>query len=357
MTEVLDSKQRTEISVSAVGDNTKQIDGLQQGDEELVLASVIRQLYALTSGSTISLINHSENLTYRIDDPSGQKTALRVHRVGYQSRENILSEISWMNDLQQEANIQTPQASPGTDGELIQTVRMPGMVDRRCVRFQWIDGQTPEETGQYDQLSEPFVQLGEITARLHQHARHWQRPDHFDRQCWDEEGTIGKNPIWGRFVDGPGLNSGDRRLLNRCADLVRERLRHFGRSEDRFGLIHADMRLANLMFHHGNIRVIDFDDCGSGWFLYDLGTAFSFIEDRPEVPELVHAWVRGYREVLPLSAEEEEEIPTFIMLRRLTLLGWSASRGQTGGLAQELGEPFSKGTCMIASEYLDKFST
>ena len=332
-------------------------DSLEQDDKQSVLASVIRELYALSSGSTVSLINHSENLTYRIDATLGPKTALRVHRVGYQSRENILAEICWMNALQQDATIQTPQAIPGTDGELIQTVRIPGVEDRRCVRFQWIDGQTSKETDQFDQLVEPFLQLGEITARLHSHARHWQRPDHFVRQCWDAEGTIGTSPIWGRFVDGPGLGASDKRLLNRCADVVRERLHHFGRGEDRFGLIHADMRLANLMFHQRNIRVIDFDDCGFGWFLYDLGTALSFMEDRPEVPELVNAWVRGYRGVLPLSADEEEEIPTFIMLRRLTLLGWSASRGQTGGLAQELGEPFSRVTCTLASQYLDRFST
>ena len=334
-----------------------QVDSLETGGEQSVLADVIRELYGLPSGSTVSLINHSENLTYRIDEPSGQKTALRVHRIGYQSRDNILAEISWMKALQQDAGIQTPQAMPATDGQLIQTLRMPAMEDRRCVRFQWIDGQTPEETDQFDKLIEPFVQLGEVTARLHQHARHWQRPDHFVRQCWDEEGTIGENPIWGRFVDGPGLSDGDRRLLNRCANTVRDELRRFRRGEDRFGLIHADMRLANLMFHQGNIRVIDFDDCGFGFFLYDLSTALSFIEDAPEVPDLVNAWVRGYRGVLPLSAAEEKAIPTFIMLRRLTLLGWSASRGQTGGLAQELGEPFSKVTCALASQYLDRFSS
>jgi Ser/Thr protein kinase RdoA (MazF antagonist) len=262
-----------------------------------------------------------------------------------------------MKALQQDVNIQTPQALPGRDGELIQVVRIPGAEDRHCVRFQWIDGQMPEETDQLDRLLGPFQQLGEITARLHQHAKHWQRPGQFVRQCWDEEATLGTRPIWGRFVDGPGLDAGEIRLLNRCADEVRERLLRFGRAHDRFGLIHADMRLANLLVHQGTIRVIDFDDCGFGWFLYDLGAALSFIEDRPEVPELVNAWVRGYRGVLPLSADEEQEIPTFIMLRRLTLLGWSASRGKTGGLAQELGEPFSKVTCTLASEYLDRFST
>jgi Ser/Thr protein kinase RdoA (MazF antagonist) len=40
---------------------------------------------------------------------------------------------------------------------------------------------------------------------------------------------------------------------------------------------------------------------------------------RADVDELVAAWVRGYRQVEPLSREDEAEIATFLMLRRLML--------------------------------------
>ena len=146
----------------------------------------------------------------------------------------------------------------------------------------------------------------------------------------------------------------DKKLLKQCGNLIQERLDRFGKSPDRFGLVHADLRLANLLIHQGNVRVIDFDDCGFGWFLYDIGAALSFMEEREDVSELVEAWVQGYLEVRPLLEEEITEIPTFIMLRRLTLLGWAASRGQTGGLASELGIPFSKGTCQLARKYIEK---
>ena len=332
-------------------------DRLEQAEHQSALADAVRQLYELPGDTAVSLINHSENLTYRLDEPSGPKSVLRVHRLGYQSHSNILSEIMWMDALRRDADIETPHAMAGPDGQLVQEIQVLGARKRWCVRFQWIEGETPEETDQFEELIEPFGQLGEVTARLHQHARKWTPPDNFVRQRWDDQGTIGKNPIWGRFIEGPALSSGDKQLLNDCADAVRMRLRRFGQAPDRFGLIHADMRLANLMFHEGNIQVIDFDDCGSGWFLYDLGTALSFMEDRPDVPELVAAWVRGYRKVLALSEEEEDVIPTFIVLRRLTLLGWAASRGKTGGLAQELGEPFSRGTCMLAKQYLQEVAS
>src|SRR5262249_34337093 len=82
----------------------------------------------------------------------------------------------------------------------------------------------------------------------------------------------------------------------------------YGRGDDRFGLIHADVRLANLLVDGDDIQVIDFDDCGFGWFMFDLATAVSFMEHDPRVPELCDAWVRGYRRVLPLPAADEAEI-------------------------------------------------
>ena len=329
---------------------------IEQWESQIqVLAENARSFFGLSEDDKVSLINHSENMTYRIDRGSGEKLILRVHRDGYQSYETIMSEIAWMNALQTEARILTPQALPGTDGKLIQRVPAPTIGSLNCVLINWIDGEMPQETGELSDLLEPFTQLGDITARLHRQAIVWKRPKFFMRQSWDFEGTIGERPIWGRYMEGQGLTDADKRLLKKCGDLIKSRLERFGNSPDRFGLIHADLRLANLLIHRGNIRVIDFDDCGLGWFLYDIGAALSFMEDREDVPELVEAWVKGYLGVRPLSEEEIAEIPTFIMLRRLTLLGWAASRGESGGLASELGVPFSKGTCQLAQAYIEKF--
>ncbi len=320
-----------------------------------IVAENSRPFFGLSDDDRFTLINHSENMTYRIDRSDGEKRILRVHRDGYQSIENIESEIAWMKALQEDVGILTPQALPGINGKLIQRVSAPEIGARNCVLTDWIDGEMPEETGELSDLLEPFTQLGEINARLHQHVLEWKRPDFFKRQRWDFDGTIGERPIWGRYLEGRGLTDVDKRLLKKCANLIKSRLEQFGNSPDRFGLIHADLRLANLLIHQGNIRVIDFDDCGLGWFLYDIGAALSFMEEREDIPELIEAWVKGYLGVRPLSEEEIAEIPTFIMLRRLTLLGWAASRGQTGGLASELGVPFSKGTCQLARTYIEKF--
>jgi Ser/Thr protein kinase RdoA (MazF antagonist) len=140
------------------------------------------------------------------------------------------------------------------------------------------------------------------------------------------------------------------------ADLIEQRLNRFGQGPDRFGLIHADLRLANLLVTDDDTRVIDFDDAGLGWFLYDLATAVSFIEERPDLDRLLQAWVQGYRIEAPLSAEEEGEIPTFLMLRRLASVAWIGSHPETD-LARELGEPFIEGSVRLARKYIERFKT
>ena len=60
--------------------------------------------------------------------------------------------------------------------------------------------------------------------------------------------------------------------------------------------------------------MIDFDDCGFSWFIYDFAAAVSFLETEPYIPALQEAWVRGYRSVAELSDEHVAMIPTFIHL-------------------------------------------
>jgi Ser/Thr protein kinase RdoA (MazF antagonist) len=162
---------------------------------------------------------------------------------------------------------------------------------------------------------------------------------------------VGDTPRWGRWQDGVGVGKDELATLGRAADLMAERLGRYGRGPDRFGLIHADVRLANLLVSGDDIQVIDFDDSGFGWFLFDLATAVSFIEHDPRVPAWCDAWLRGYRRILPLPAADEAEVPTFVLLRRLQLVAWVGSH-RFADAALELGADFTRGCCEIAERYL-----
>jgi len=315
------------------------------------LAERVVKRYALPGTATVKLINLSENATYRVDDPAtGAKWALRVHREGYHSRTGIASELEWLIALKESGAAITPTPIPGIDGELIHTVADDGLPrPRNVVLFAWEEGQEPAATD-----AAGFEILGETAAHMHAHVRNWQRPPWFERHSWNFETSLGSRPHWGRWQDGMGVTPESLATMGDAVRLIERRLGRFGKTPDRFNLIHGDMRLANLLMDGGTIKVIDFDDCGFSWFLYDCATTVSFFEDSPDVPALIDAWVRGYRRVGPLSAEEEAEIDTFVMLRRLLLVAWIGSHSETE-LAQSMGVAYTQATLPLCERYLSRF--
>jgi Ser/Thr protein kinase RdoA (MazF antagonist) len=58
--------------------------------------------------------------------------------------------------------------------------------------------------------------------------------------------------------------------------------------------------------------------------------------------------------VSAIGKAEEEEIPTFLMLRRLLLVAWVGSHSETE-LAQSLGVSYTRQTDALCSAYLRRF--
>jgi Ser/Thr protein kinase RdoA (MazF antagonist) len=99
------------------------------------------------------------------------------------------------------------------------------------------------------------------------------------------------------------------------------------------------------------LRIIDFDDCGFSWFIYDFATAVSFIEHEAMLPDLLQAWIIGYARIAPLSAVERQEIPTFVVLRRILLTAWLASHSEVP-FARQFGAAYTDGTVRLSQQLL-----
>jgi Ser/Thr protein kinase RdoA (MazF antagonist) len=320
--------------------------------EAMVAAGLPR--WGLSPRTAITLLNVSENATYRLDDPDdGRRMILRVHRVGYHTEDEIRSELAWVQALRGSEVIETPAIIPATSGNLVEVLPSPGGRDPRfAVGFSFVEGREPDQSSD---LVGWFRKLGGVTALMHRHAIGWRRPPGFARKIWNFETMLGDRPYWGPWRAGLGLDTAGRDLLGRCADLIRRRLARFGEGADRFGLIHADLRLANLLVDGDRLSIIDFDDCGLSWYAYDFASAVSFFEHDPIVPALMDAWVAGYRETAPLDPAVEAELPVFVMLRRILLVAWIASHAETP-TAQKMGVPYTEQSLVMAEDLLSRFS-
>jgi Ser/Thr protein kinase RdoA (MazF antagonist) len=314
-----------------------------RGDDRVAEAALGR--YGLSAQREWQLINLSENATYRVDDPAtGRSGILRVHRADYHDRAAIESELDWMAALGTDTDISTPSVLPTRDDDRVVTVDVDG-VARHAVLFTVVPGAEPDEA------AETFAELGAITARLHRHSRTWRRPDGFARFTWDWSNSLGERARWGRWQDGIGVGDAERAVLAPAAELVRARLAEYGTSPDRFGLIHADLRAANLLVDGDRLNVIDFDDCGLSWFLYDFAAAVSFVEHDPRLPEWQAAWLRGYRTVEPIDPVDEQMLATFVMMRRLMLVSWMGSHSYSRE-CQEIGPGYTADSLTLARRYV-----
>ena len=319
-------------------------------DEVDRLAQAALAHYAVSPNCTLQLINLSENWTYRVEDPdSGTTYALRVHRTGYHTPAEIASELLWIDALQQDDVVGTVTPLAARSGERVIQMATDALPERSVVLFAWEEGAPPDPDAD---LIPVYRTLGAISAGMHEHARRWQRPDAFTRFSWDFDTALGPQGHWGPWQDAVGLDDEKRNLFQRTVDVVDRRLQTYGKGPERYGLIHADMRPANVLVLGDDVRAIDFDDCGAGWFMYDFATTISFIEEHPMVPEWRASWLEGYRSAGTLSAEDEAELDTFVMLRRLMLLCWVGSHFAHAVEAQELGADFTLATCPLAETYL-----
>ena len=328
-------------------------------DRDMPLNTLLKHLEALVRDGlalwdiprdvTPRLINVSENTTWLIENTKGFRAVLRVHREGYHSKRAIACELDWIRALRGADIVPTADMFTGRNGDVIQQAGTPGLqLPRYLVLFEHLPGAAPDQASD---MTVGFRTVGAMAARCHTHVMGWSKPKPFERLVWDEEAVFGPAPIWGNWRDAPGVDVPARKVLEDVERMIRKRLAAYGKAPDRFNLIHADMRLANLLQDAEGTRLIDFDDCGTGWFMYDFAAAISFIEDDPAVPALRSAWLEGYRSVRPLDPHDEAEIDTFIMLRRMALLAWIGSHIEAPE-PRALAPHFARNTVRLGRDWL-----
>ncbi|MDQ1128346.1 phosphotransferase enzyme family protein [Microbacterium sp. SORGH_AS_0888] len=316
-------------------------------DEYTRFARAALDRYGFGAHAQLTLLSLSENGTFLARDQDGA-AILRVHRPGYHDRRAIESELTWMERVREDCGIATPHLVPAADGSRVVTVVLDDQV-RHVDAVTVVAGRTGEEAVG----GVPLAELGRISAHLHRHAESWRPPEGFTRFRWDFAHCLGDAPRWGRWQDAPGIRGRDHGILATAVDTLRAALEEYGTSPARFGLVHADLRMSNVMVGtSGEITVIDFDDCGYGWLLSDLSSIVSWREhEHDEAHAAITQWLRGYLPHRELTDEDLAMIPAFVMMRRLMLTAWLGTHPDSPP-ARRLGGSYARGTVDLADRYL-----
>jgi Ser/Thr protein kinase RdoA (MazF antagonist) len=298
----------------------------------------------------LRFVAHGENTTFRVDAMTvdgRDRFLLRVHRPArhgqrLDSAAAVGSELDWLTALRADTALSVPEPLRTTDGRLTTTAAFKDVPEPRvCSMLRWMDGRVHAAVPRPVHLR----RLGSVMARLHNHAAQWRLPSGFARIRWDWETFFGDTMVYGGInaADVWDLIPGDLRWrFDRVASRMQRVMTQLGDGADQVGLIHADLHLENALFWRDDVRVIDFDDCGFGYWLYDIAVSLWELRQRDDYEQFRTALIDGYIQHRPLPPGGLAHLDDFVATREVAFGLWFAATAEVNpafraDLSQVLG--------------------
>jgi Ser/Thr protein kinase RdoA (MazF antagonist) len=287
--------------------------------------------YGFDEGSTLELVKYRENYVFRLTEPAGASFAVRLHRAGYHNDAEIRTELAYLRALG-DRGLSVPLIVPALNGELVCLVEAEDGEAFYLDVQKWLEASHPlgdvAEAIDGTCALEPdaFRRLGVLVAELHRHTATIGRTPGFERSAWGAEGLAGDTPLWGTPLALKELSYDQAALLTRAMTKLKGELEVLGTTADRYGVIHADLTPENVLVQDGRLIMIDFDDFGEGWHLFDLATAVFFFVPHPRYEDHRRALLEGYRSVRPVDDSFFDAWDAMLLARGTTYLGWAADR-------------------------------
>ncbi len=282
-------------------------------------------------GARVSLAQHSENTIFRVETgeaeaPPGPyppgRYALRVHSRDYQTRESIESEMQWLAALHADGlPVPAPVArGDGTWSTVVAAADARG--PRVCTLVRWVMGRAMHRPPPVSR----YRHIGVMLSRLHEHASRWAPPPGFQRPRWDWDGFFGATiPFAGTVAEEcwPLVPQPHRGRWRSLAEEFRQVAADLGEGPAVFGLIHADAHYGNLVYGDGEMRPLDFDDCGWGHYLYDYAVGLGSPQRRgPHWPQVQEAFWSGYAEHRSVPEDTLGALDHFFAARAISVVLW-----------------------------------
>ncbi len=311
------------------------------------LAKKALGIYGLKD-ARLHFLRYGENAIYRLDvagsgtpgDKAGayipNRFVLRVHAM--LDAEKIAGELAWLAALSQDAGLPVPAPLLTPDGQRLATIATPGIPGGKVVSvMRWLDGRSPGKGLRPCHLAA----LGRVVARMHTFAAGWQPPAGFDRFHWDWETQLGGS-LFGCPLDDlvASMPVRFREPFLQVSREARRAMDALGKGPQAYGMIHADLYPENVLFKAGQAYPIDFEDCGFGYYLWDIAVAlckWAWTEDWVPMRD---AFRQGYAQIRPLPEAQWQQLDLFVATQFATMALWASAFLQHDPMRRAEYEPW-----------------
>jgi Ser/Thr protein kinase RdoA (MazF antagonist) len=293
----------------------------------VLLASVLAewgqralQQYALDK-PTLCFLGHSDNITFRAEEPARALYLLRLHRpaLNYwsgirQLPEVIASELAWMEALALQGGFAVQQPVRTRASELVASLAVENEERIPVTLLTWLVGQhfstaSPAAAGQVERL-------GELVANMHEFASRWAPPAGFIRPKYDLDHF---RRVLARLLRGVDLGVFSEEVywsLRAVSQAILNEIEILPDGPEHWGMIHGDLHVGNFLVADSEpvIIPIDFSFCGFGHYLFDISVCLA----GGLKASLAPAFLSGYRRVRSLPDDDLRAVEAYALTGRLS---------------------------------------
>ncbi|MCA9883205.1 MAG: phosphotransferase [Anaerolineae bacterium] len=274
--------------------------------------------------ATVSWMAHTHNAVFSVQN-GPQSAVLTLYKQAV-DLSRLQSETVWLDAIAEETDL--------TVGRIIKLLKIHDEQNNKIIvgaLRDYVEG-APKDAR--DLTPHNMHAIGRFVAKLHQFSEQYTPPADFNRPRLDYKGLFEEGGVYDPEADLASM------LPNSLIDAIEVAMQRIhlamdsmGTDRNAFGLIHGDLLSKNILFYHNDVRAIDWEYSGWGYYLYDLTPLLWQLKTQTNYDELAAAYWGGYTSQRPFPNEYVHLLDTFIAARHIASIRW---------LTQNLDHPLVK---------------
>jgi Ser/Thr protein kinase RdoA (MazF antagonist) len=287
---------------------------MSEANLRIAAPSVLAQ-FGLT-GCRLTHIASRHNDVFRVAAPSSKCFVLRIQN-NLMTDAHARSQIQWLEAIAKHSDVTVPQPVRTTDNRPFTHVDIGGS-HRRAVLLRWLPGRRARSRSE-----RVFSAIAKMIAAMHAFSQTFRPRAGFTCRSLDDQYLFGARFFIRAAKHGYRFKKSDRQTAAKSEELVCRAMEELGRGVRRFGLIHADLGLQNIIFHRGRPSPIDFDEFGKSWFIFDLAELIRTSITPDNWRERKKLAIGAYTADRNLDSLEIEMFDAFIVATNVQYLNWA----------------------------------
>jgi Ser/Thr protein kinase RdoA (MazF antagonist) len=257
--------------VSAFNAAFAELDDEQRLERYRRLAEVALERYDIGPAEA-TFLAHNAGVAYRVQSADGERFVLKIAEPigegGGWAPASIAAVLAWLGALARETDLVQEPVSDRA-GALLTAVAFDDLPEPfHCSLQRWVDG---ERVGHF--TPDHARRIGAAVARLHRHGAAWIPPESLAADEWETGWVLARAGDLRAVVDLGILSPEEWGSVEAAAARVDEVVAGLGRGPAVWGPIHGDLHHGNILFHDGEVRLIDFGGFTRTHLAHDLGSA------------------------------------------------------------------------------------